>query len=61
MLTPICYNCIRWLMESHLSSLNISTDGVVYSACSIMRAARFCSLDNRLILLHEVLPQVTDP
>ena len=52
---------IRWLMESHPSSLNISTDRVVYSACSILRAARFCSLDNRSVLLNKVLLKVTDP
>ena len=38
---------IRWLMESYPSVLDISTDGVVQSACSIIRAAHFCSFDNR--------------
>ena len=47
--------------ESQPSSLNMSADGVVKSACSIILAARVCSLDRRSIFPLEVAPQVTEP
>ena len=37
--------CNRFTIGSQLNSLNISPDGVLKSACNIIRAARFWSLD----------------
>ena len=51
----------RSRIESHPNSWNMSLDGVLYSACSIIRAARFWSFDSLSRLHEDVLPQVTDP
>ena len=45
----------------HPSSLIILEDGVSKSALRIMRAARFCSLDNLSMFSLDVDPQVLEP
>ena len=46
--------------ESQPSSLNICSDGVLNSACSIILAARFCHFDRRSICVPAVDPRVTE-
>ena len=41
--TALYFN--RFTIGSHLDSLNFSADGVLKTACNIIRAARFWSLD----------------
>ena len=53
--------CILIVFGSQLISLNISTDGVLKSACNIIRAARFWSLDMLSRFDEEVVPHTTDP
>ena len=51
----------RFTIGSQLNSFNISADGVMKSACNIIRAARFWSLDILLRFDEEVIPYITDP
>ena len=51
----------RFTIGSQLNSLNISADGVLKSACNIIRAARFWSLDILSRFDEEVVPHTTDP
>ena len=48
-------------IESHSNSRNMSLDGVLYFACSIIRAARLWSFDSLSRLYKDVLPKVRDP
>ena len=53
------FNCFT--ICSHLDSLNISADGVLKSACNIIRTARFWSLDilskfDKEVVLHTTYP-----
>ena len=47
--------------ENQPSSLNIVSDGVLNSACKIMRAARFCNFDRRSICVPAADPHVREP
>ena len=47
--------------ENQPSSLNIVSDGVLNSACKIMRAARFYNFDKRSICVPEADPHVREP
>ena len=51
----------RLLTGCHSKSLNIIAEDVSYSACRMIRAARFCSLKILSILAREVPDHVTDP
>ena len=51
----------RFTIGSQLNYLNISADGVLKSACNIIRAARFWSLDILSRFDEEVVPLTTDP
>ena len=42
--------------ENQPSSLNIVSDGILNSACKIMRAARFCNFDRRSICVPAADP-----
>ena len=46
---PALLKFILFRTENQPSSLNIVLDGVLNSACKIMRAARFCNFDRRSI------------
>ena len=52
------FNCFN--IGSQLNSLNISADGVLKSACNIIRAAIFCSLDILPRFDAEVVLHTTD-
>ena len=47
--------------ENQPSSLNIVSDGVLNSACKIVRAARFCNFDRRSICVPAADPHVREP
>ena len=47
--------------ENKPSSLNIVSDGVLNSACKIMRAACFCNFDWRSICVPAADPHVREP
>ena len=51
----------RFAIGSQLNPLNISDDRVMISACNIIRAARFWSLDILSRFDEEVVPHTTDP
>ena len=51
----------RFTIGSQLNSLNISADGVMKSACNIIRVARFWSLEIMSRFDEEVVPHTTDP
>ena len=53
--TALVY-CNRFTIGSQLNSLNISPDGILKSACNIIRAARFWSLDILSRFDEEVVP-----
>ena len=57
--TTLYFNCFT--IGSHLNSLNISADGVLKSACNIIRAARFWSLGILSRFDVEVVSHTTDP
>ena len=51
----------RFTFGSQLNSLNIFADGVLKSACNIVRAAHFWSLDILSRFYEEVVPHTTVP
>ena len=51
----------RFTIGNQLKSLNFSADGVLKSACYIIRAARFWSLDILSRFDEKVVPDTTDP
>lgn len=51
----------RFRIGNQLNSSNISADGVLKSACKIIRAARFWSLDILSRFDEEVVPHTTEP
>ena len=53
--TALVY-CNRFTIGSQLNSLNIFPDGVLKSACNIIRAARFWSLDILSRFDEEIVP-----
>ena len=51
----------RFTIGSQLKSLNTSADGVMKSACNIIHAACFWSLEILSRFDEEVVPHTTDP
>ena len=48
-------------IDNHTNASNMRLDGVRYSACKIMRAARFCNLEMRSIFELVVALHVLQP
>ena len=58
---PLYYILFVHILKTKSNSRNMSLDGVLYSACSIIRAARLWSFDSLSRLHEDVLPKVRDP
>ena len=60
-LNTVLLKFILFETENKPSSLNTVSDGVLNSACKIMRAARFCNFERRSICVPAADPHVREP